>query len=308
MEQRRFSLRHLKDFGFGRSTMNDLVLEEVDRLVGFLRPSAGGEVHVQSKFNLSVVNALWRISTGQSHGLDDPKLNELIAEINKIVKFEGISPLCVLAPPWLLDLLPDSWLGVDKAEKNCFDVIKRKIRQHIEDHRATYDGDDLRDFMDVYIREMNETTDPGSSFYRAAGSLNLEITLLDLFVAGSETTSTTLVWGFFLMSYYPEVQARARDAILSAVGGDRRVVLDDRASLPYIEAMIHEVLRLVGAGTGWLCTRAGDISSPQDKVARQKVQVQQELISRARENDPLPHARSLKIQTLLSAMRLAVYN
>uniref|UniRef100_A0A8C0WJQ0 Cytochrome P450 2J2-like protein n=1 Tax=Castor canadensis TaxID=51338 RepID=A0A8C0WJQ0_CASCN len=59
---------------------------------------------------------------------------------------------------------------------------------------------------------------------------NLVCTTLDLFLAGTETTSTTLRWGLLYMALYPDVQEKVQAEI-------------DR-SLPYTNAIIHEVQRM----------------------------------------------------------------
>jgi len=50
----------------------------------------------------------------------------------------------------------------------------------------------------------------------------------DLFVAGGETTATTLRWAFLLLSWYPEVQKRMQEEIFSVVGRERLPTFDDR--------------------------------------------------------------------------------
>jgi len=45
------------------------------------------------------------------------------------------------------------------------------------------------------------------------------------------------------MVLYPDVQKRARAEIDSVVGRDRLPTFDDRASLPYIDAVLRETLR-----------------------------------------------------------------
>ena len=58
------------------------------------------------------------------------------------------------------------------------------------------------------------------------------------------TQTLTAIRLFFLaMLTYPEVQKRAQEELDAVVGPDRLPTLNDRPSLPYIEAMVRECLR-----------------------------------------------------------------
>ena len=47
------------------------------------------------------------------------------------------------------------------------------------------------------------------------------MTLFDLFLAGSETTSTTLNWAVLYMVRYPDIQAKVQEELDTVVGTDR---------------------------------------------------------------------------------------
>ncbi|CAL4110293.1 unnamed protein product, partial [Meganyctiphanes norvegica] len=74
---------------------------------------------------------------------------------------------------------------------------------------------------------------------------NLCIIIGDLFAAGSETTSSTIRWFVLYMVLYPKVQKRVQEEIDIVVGTDRQPGLEDRESLMYLEAVIHEVHRKI---------------------------------------------------------------
>ena len=57
----------------------------------------------------------------------------------------------------------------------------------------------------MMLIEIEKTTDETSSFYGDFGVENLVNVMMDLFVAGSETTSTTLTWAMLYMIRYPKV-------------------------------------------------------------------------------------------------------
>ena len=71
----------------------------------------------------------------------------------------------------------------------------------------------------------------------------LEITCLDLFKAGAETSSTTLLWVVLYLVRYQEVQENCYQEILS-VTGEERPGLKHLSLLPYCQAVICEVQRL----------------------------------------------------------------
>ena len=83
LEQRRFTLRHLRDFGFGKSSMENMILDEVHELLEGMKKDAGKPVMTQNRFNIAVLNALWTITSGQRLKQDDPELQEIMAAITR---------------------------------------------------------------------------------------------------------------------------------------------------------------------------------------------------------------------------------
>ena len=58
---RRFSLKSLRDLGFGKSSLEHVLVEEADRMGEYFIEQKGQPFLVQSLFNLVILNVLWTI-------------------------------------------------------------------------------------------------------------------------------------------------------------------------------------------------------------------------------------------------------
>uniref|UniRef100_A0A8C5U9X0 Uncharacterized protein n=1 Tax=Malurus cyaneus samueli TaxID=2593467 RepID=A0A8C5U9X0_9PASS len=68
-------------------------------------------------------------------------------------------------------------------------------------------------------------------------------TIVDLFIAGTETTATTLLWALFYMVIYPDIQEKVQKELDAVVGCSHIFSYEDRKTLPYTNAVIHEIQR-----------------------------------------------------------------
>ncbi|KAJ7065510.1 cytochrome P450 [Mycena amicta] len=68
-------------------------------------------------------------------------------------------------------------------------------------------------------------------------------TAADIYAAGSDTTVSALGWFVFAMLAYPEVQRKAQAELDAVLGNGHLPTFEDQSSLPYVTALVKEVLR-----------------------------------------------------------------
>lgn len=64
-----------------------------------------------------------------------------------------------------------------------------------------------------------------------------------MFAGGADTTTSTLLALFLCLTLYPGVQKKAQAELDAVIGRARLPALVDRPSLPYVDAIVSEVLR-----------------------------------------------------------------
>ncbi|KAL5519382.1 hypothetical protein ACEPAH_1065 [Sanghuangporus vaninii] len=68
--------------------------------------------------------------------------------------------------------------------------------------------------------------------------------ILNILIAGRDTTAATLTFATYCLAMYPHVMKRLREEALSVVGSERNPTSDDLKQLKYLKAVINETLRL----------------------------------------------------------------
>ncbi|KAH8106029.1 cytochrom P450 [Cristinia sonorae] len=71
--------------------------------------------------------------------------------------------------------------------------------------------------------------------------------ILNILIAGRDTTAGTLTFAIYFLCMYPRVLERLRKEVLETVGYSRRPDYDDIKAMKYLRAFLNEVLRLYPA-------------------------------------------------------------
>ena len=102
--------------------------------------------------------------------------------------------------------------------------MKDMFREEIKEREAELgDEETPKDFIDVYLQEIvKEKQRKGHMYSRKTSNFHMEqlvSTCLDFFLAGSETTGTTLTWAIMHMALNPEIQRKCQAEIDEVIKG-----------------------------------------------------------------------------------------
>ncbi|XP_029451958.1 cytochrome P450 2K6-like isoform X2 [Rhinatrema bivittatum] len=185
--------------------------------------------------NASVANIIVAILLGHRYDYEDPTFLRLVNLISETLRLQG-SPIATLYSIYpKLGFLPGSHKNIFENVKELHSFIKSIFIKHLKH----LDENDQRSFIDVFlVKKEEEKANPNSYFHDD----NLTSVVRNLFIAGTETTSTTLNWALLLMMKYPEIQEKVQKEIERVIGSSQPRI-DHRKQMPYTDAVIHEIQR-----------------------------------------------------------------
>ncbi|KAJ8277866.1 hypothetical protein GJAV_G00081020 [Gymnothorax javanicus] len=236
-QQRRFALMTLKNFGLGKKSLEQSIQGESKWLCEAMGNEQGQPFNPLFVVNNAVSNIICCLVFGDRFEYTDGQFQDLLNMITETVYLEGtIWAQLYNAFPWIMHWLP----GPHRKIFENWHKVMIFVRLKINEHKNDLDPSLPRDYIDCFLAEMEKwETDVDAGFHEE----NLCFCTLDLFVAGTETTSTTLNWGLLFMMKYPDIQEKVQAEIDRVIGQSRLPSLADRANMPYTDAVIHEIQR-----------------------------------------------------------------
>ena len=132
----------------------------------------------------------------------------------------------------VIERLPVPSLRRSRAARARLDAI---IYGLIADRRAS--GRDHGDLLSMLLAAQDE--DDGG----VMTDQQVRDEAMTIFLAGHETTANALTWAWYLISGAPDVEAKVHDEIDRVLQG-RLPMMKDIASLPYVERVVTESMRL----------------------------------------------------------------
>ncbi|XP_025097333.1 cytochrome P450 2J6-like [Pomacea canaliculata] len=238
--QRKVTIEILRELGMGKNVLAVKIEEEVKEYIRVISESQGQPLDLAHLTQASVSNNMCSIVLGKRFEYDDDVFGNNLRLIDAIVHDAGAGSAVSYLP--FLRYVPGDYFKLKRFLYNMRLVLHKFIKPFVDEHYRRSEEDTVDDFIGAYIREIHHhrNSQSGSPHINDPNLLKL---VFDIFAAGTESTSTAILWALVYFLHHPDVQDKCYEEIHRVVGTERAPTIQDRPQLVYMEAVITEVLR-----------------------------------------------------------------
>ncbi|KAL6639057.1 hypothetical protein ACP70R_022787 [Stipagrostis hirtigluma subsp. patula] len=208
--------------------------------------AAGDAVAVSKAVNVCTTNALSRALVGRrvfggtgEEGAEG--FNEIVLEVIQVGGVLNVGDFV----PALRWLDPQGVVAKMKKLHRRYDEMMDGI---IDERRAAGvkppAGDEGKDLLGLLLEMVQQERSPGGGEEDQITDTEVKALILNLFVAGTDTTSTIVDWALAELLRHPDILKQAQEELDAVVGHGRLVSESDLPRLTFFNAVIKETFRL----------------------------------------------------------------
>lgn len=202
--QRKFCHSILRNFGLSK-----LGLESCIQELGFVKSKLWklsrevGKVDLAPLISTAVSNVICSIAFGRRFDHQDQEFRTMLDLMSRGLEIiADRSAVLINICPWLY-YIP---FGIFKEIRKVETDISNFLRAIIAQHSSSLDPDNPKDLIDMYLVEVAHRQGKAIAEQARFSEDYLFYVISDLFVAGTDTTTNTILWTLLYMCVYPQVQ------------------------------------------------------------------------------------------------------
>ena len=215
--------------------------EEVYLLLKRVQSSNGQPHDITTEVQLAITNMICTMVFGSRYELDDPEFTKLVEITKGIFAMLGSGSM-VDVFPWLKFFPFKAAQGYKKICEERDDLFGRIYREHVKANRVQDQGD----LTDALLKAKKEAEEEDSAVKEFFTDEHVILTMSEIFIAGLETTASTVCWALLHLIHNPKIQDMLHQELDEVIGPNRLPELKDKKNLPHLEATMTETLRLSG--------------------------------------------------------------
>ncbi|XP_043704205.1 geraniol 8-hydroxylase-like [Telopea speciosissima] len=233
---------------------------EVRHMVSQLYSKAGSPVDVREEMFLTAFNIITNMLWGDT--LEKEEEWRTTVEVRRVMD----RVLMLFGKPNISDLFPAlAWLDIQgigrrmKKEISWLDrmldsVIEERLKRDRERERGSLrregnvDDKQAKDLLQVLLKQLNLNLKTKEGVPNNTTPIltisHIKALFLDMMMAGTETTSSTVEWAMAELLKQPHIMKKAQEELEEVVGLNNMVEESHLPKLHYLHGVVKEVLRL----------------------------------------------------------------
>ncbi|XP_010243385.1 PREDICTED: cytochrome P450 71A1-like [Nelumbo nucifera] len=231
------SVKRVQSFQPVREQETALLIENIQRSCSS-SPSSSALVNLSDALVSLTTDVICRVSFGRKYsggGEGSKKFKQMLKELMYLLGVFNVGHFI----PWLAWV--DYISGLNARAEKCFREMDCFLEQVIEEHihQGNKTGGGEEDLVDVLLAIAKDKT-IGIPIERD----NIKAIMLDMFVAGADTTHTAMEWAMAELLRHPEVMKELQEEVRNTSSGKPYVTEEEVEKMQYLKLVIKETLRL----------------------------------------------------------------